>query len=261
VTAVEYVRARTVLLDALDALGDHRDAVVLVGAQAVYLHTGTADLVTAPTTTDADLVLAPDALAGRLPAIEDAMLGAGFVAGGNPGIWIGRGDVTVDLLVPEAVSGPGRRAARLPEPHGKSAARKSFGLEPALVDNDVHVLHALDDDRRSFSLNVAGPAALLVAKVIKLLSDKRGPLAFCRKTGSTSSGCCGLLMRIELVRSWSNCRPTPWPVPLSDRLWRSFAVSRGTRRDCYPVSPRRRRKDSRIPTSSACPWLSWSRMF
>lgn len=32
-----YVMARRVLLDAIDALGHHRDAIVLVGAQAVYL--------------------------------------------------------------------------------------------------------------------------------------------------------------------------------------------------------------------------------
>ena len=33
-----YVRARRALLDAADALEAHLDAVVLVGAQAVYLH-------------------------------------------------------------------------------------------------------------------------------------------------------------------------------------------------------------------------------
>ena len=38
-----YLIARRVLLDALDALdalGEHRDAIVLVGAQAVYLRVG-----------------------------------------------------------------------------------------------------------------------------------------------------------------------------------------------------------------------------
>jgi len=38
-----YVRARAALLDAVEALGAHRDAIVLVGAQAIYLHTGDAD--------------------------------------------------------------------------------------------------------------------------------------------------------------------------------------------------------------------------
>lgn len=55
----EYVLARFVLLDALQALGPHLDAVVLVGAQAVYFHTGNVELIVVPTTTDADLALFP----------------------------------------------------------------------------------------------------------------------------------------------------------------------------------------------------------
>jgi hypothetical protein len=51
-----------VLLDALDALGDQRDAVVLVGAQAIYLHTGAAELAVAEFTTDSDLGIDPSAL-------------------------------------------------------------------------------------------------------------------------------------------------------------------------------------------------------
>ncbi len=42
-----YVRARRALLDAADALEPHLDAVVLVGALAVYLHAGEADLLDA----------------------------------------------------------------------------------------------------------------------------------------------------------------------------------------------------------------------
>jgi len=57
-----YVIARRVPLDALEALGPHRDATILVGAQAIYLHTGDADLAVAEYTTDADLALDPDLL-------------------------------------------------------------------------------------------------------------------------------------------------------------------------------------------------------
>lgn len=39
-----YVMARGVLLDALEAIGDHREATILVGAQGVYLNTGDSDL-------------------------------------------------------------------------------------------------------------------------------------------------------------------------------------------------------------------------
>jgi len=35
-----YVAARSVLLDALTLLAPHGDAVIVVGAQAVYLRTG-----------------------------------------------------------------------------------------------------------------------------------------------------------------------------------------------------------------------------
>ena len=42
-----YVRARAALLDALNALEPQLDAVVLVGAQAIYMHTGDADLAAA----------------------------------------------------------------------------------------------------------------------------------------------------------------------------------------------------------------------
>ena len=40
----EYVAARRVLLDAFEALGKHRKAIALVGAQAIYLHVGDGDL-------------------------------------------------------------------------------------------------------------------------------------------------------------------------------------------------------------------------
>ena len=43
-----YIRARRVLLDALDALGEQRQAVVLVGAQAVYFRVGEAGFSISP---------------------------------------------------------------------------------------------------------------------------------------------------------------------------------------------------------------------
>ncbi|MBA9002760.1 GSU2403 family nucleotidyltransferase fold protein [Thermomonospora cellulosilytica] len=164
----EYVLARRVLLDALDALGAHREAIVLVGAQAVYLHTGDADLAVAPTTTDADIALAPDRLRDE-PLLEDALRTAGFLPGSNPGSWVGAHGVAVDLMVPEALSGSGgRRGARLPR-HGNRVARRTTGLEAALVDFEERELSALEDtDERTFAIRVAGPAALLIAKVIKV---------------------------------------------------------------------------------------------
>ncbi len=79
-----YVVARKVLLDALLALGDHRDAVVVVGAQAIHRQAGEADLLVAPYTTDGDLALDPDRLA-EVPPLEQALVGAGFVPSSGDG--------------------------------------------------------------------------------------------------------------------------------------------------------------------------------
>lgn len=169
-----YVLARTVLLDALEALGSQRDAVIVVGAQAVYLHTGAIDLGVPEFTLDADITLDP-ALLREIPEIEAAMLGARFVRGNRVGVWIASrsvvgtpANVEVDLMVPDAVGGPGRRAARL-QGHAKEVARKTRGLEAALVDKTVVSLGALEPtDSRAFDVAIAGPAALLIAKAHKV---------------------------------------------------------------------------------------------
>jgi hypothetical protein len=84
-------------------------------------------------------------------------------------------NIDLDLLVPEAVSGEGTRAARLGI-QGDRLARRAFGLELALVDNDLMVVGSLDADPRSFEVHVAGSAALLISKVHKVaerLDDPR----------------------------------------------------------------------------------------
>ena len=177
-----YVLARRVLLDALEALGPHRGAVVLAGAQAIYLRVGEADLAVAPFTTDGDLVLEPGVLKER-PPLEEVLRGAGFQpsSGDSVGIWVtqrsletGPVSVSVDLLVPASLSpGKGRRAARLAG-HDPRVARLVKGLEGALVDRDIMQVGALGDgDGRVYALQVAGPAALLVSKVHKI-ADRRG---------------------------------------------------------------------------------------
>ena len=177
-----YVIARRVLLDALGALGEHRDATILVGAQAIYLHTGDADLGVAEYTTDADLALDP-ALLAEIPPLEQALESAAFHRSRNAvGIWKTRRrtsaaleiDVQVDLLVPTTVSpGTGRRAARL-QGHAINAARKVDGLEGVLVDVAQHDIASLEpaEDPRIVRAKVAGPGALLVAKMFKI-RDRR----------------------------------------------------------------------------------------
>lgn len=170
-----YVRARRVLLDALQALGAHRQAVVLVGAQAIYLQVGDGDLAAPVMTTDGDLILDPRLLADA-PLVGVAMLAGGFRAGNQPGAWHGRDGIQVDLMVPEALSGrPGRRGADLGV-HGRSTARQTRGLEAALEDAGFHTIRSLEpEDERSFEVSVAGPAALLVAKLVKILERVSTP--------------------------------------------------------------------------------------
>ena len=181
-----YIAARRVLLDALDALAEHRRAVILVGAQAIYLQADEAELDAsiAPFTKDADLGLDPQQL-GNDPRIAEAMTAAGFVlkvkqageGGIEPGTWLSSAKVNgenihvpVDLLVPEALApGHGKRDARLPE-HGKNAARWTPGLEAIVLDNTEMTIASLDPetDTRIAAIRVAGPAALLVAKAHKI---------------------------------------------------------------------------------------------
>ncbi len=157
------------LLDAVEALGPHSDAAILVGAQAIYVHTEGEDagFAVSPFTYDADIALDPGLLRSS-PAIVEAMSRAGFRLGDQPGLYSREGRSQVDLLVPEAVGGPGRRAARLGG-HGNRAAMKVRGLEGALVSNTARNVSTLVPDAdRSCNLKVAGPAALLVAKVHKI---------------------------------------------------------------------------------------------
>jgi hypothetical protein len=110
-----------------------------------------------------------------LPEIESAMSAAGFRRGNRVGAWVVSRDIAgvasnveVDLMVPEAVGGPGSRAARLLG-HAKHVARKARGLEAALIDQSATTINALEPvDTRSFSVAVAGPAALIVSKLHKL---------------------------------------------------------------------------------------------
>lgn len=163
-----YVLARRTLLDALEALQAHRNSIILVGAQAIYLHTGESDLAVAPFTSDADLALDPMLLATE-PALEQAMLAADFLQQDQPGIWTSqRSHTTVDLLVPELLGGSGRRGARL-DGHSQKAARKARGLEAAIIDHQQMPISSLEaGDPRQIETKVAGPAALLIAKLHKI---------------------------------------------------------------------------------------------
>lgn len=165
----EHVAARRVLLDALTLMRDQREALVLVGAQAVYHHAPLGD--PRPThTTDGDLAIDPDLL-GEHPDLGATLAAAGFTLDhrGNPGHWISPDGVVIDLMVPAgALAASTRRTARLPG-QARSTARRTDGLEVALIDNEWAELAALEpSDHRRIALKVAGPAALVIAKACKI---------------------------------------------------------------------------------------------
>ncbi|MFC0861832.1 hypothetical protein ACFHYQ_05920 [Sphaerimonospora cavernae] len=170
--------ARRVLLDALQALRDHARAIVLVGAQAVHLRSADVILASSPYTSDADLSINPVLLPDE-PLLDEAMRGAGFTLSipNQPGLWTRMekiGDqnhpVEVDLLVPKTLAPRiGKRSAHLP-PHPKMAARHVSGLEATLFDHSPLRVPSLEPyvDHRVLTVNVAGPAALLIAKTFKM---------------------------------------------------------------------------------------------
>ena len=118
-------------------------------------------------TTDADFSVSPGELADT-PLLGHLLTARGFLPREHPGGWLSPDGIYVDVMVPEALAGPGSRGARL-GPHGERAARRAKGLEGAAVDRGRSVITALDpSDDRAIEMWVAGPGALLVAKTHKI---------------------------------------------------------------------------------------------
>lgn len=108
------VAARGALLDALEALHAHRRAVIVIGAQAIYLHTGAGEVGLAEATKDSDLALDTRILPSE-PLLERAMTAAGFrrdLQSSQPGSWLNSVGIPVDLMVPEIAGWPIRLAGR-----------------------------------------------------------------------------------------------------------------------------------------------------
>jgi hypothetical protein len=168
--------SRRLLVHTIKALKEFKEAVTVIGAHAVHIWV---EQAWGPTgmeaTRDGDIVLNPVFVAAD-PKLIDVMAGVGITPAleDRPGIY-GFADeadmewrqrTTVDLIVPEAYAGPGRRAARiLGQRHATSRA---VGLELALWDRTLAALTTLDDPTESVEAYVAGPAALLTAKVHKV---------------------------------------------------------------------------------------------
>ena len=216
------VQARSALLDALNALQDHRESVVVIGAQAIYLHTGSAEVALAEATKDSDLALDVRSL-GEDPLIEVAMERANFrrnPESNQPGAWVSPTGIPVDLMVPQALAGKGgRRGARIP-PHASNATRRAAGLEAAVVDNAEMEIPALSSsDSRVYRAKVAGPAALLVAKLHKLGERQDTPIAWWTRMPTTSIGSLSQSRPRTSPRGYGSYRRTAWPD--TSPTWRS----------------------------------------
>ncbi len=159
-----YVAARTVLLNALDALVDHRKALILVGAQAVYLRTEPLDGYQ-DFTTDGDLALDPGLLGDR-PGLEEVMRNAGFrllnedIGKPEPGIREARVPapdrtedfiIPVDLIVPEAVAPPGGRRGAAASMENGLLAEQSGLKAPSSITRLSRSVHSPQATREALS--------------------------------------------------------------------------------------------------------------
>lgn len=168
--------ARKALLDTLEALEIHLDALVLVGAQAVYLHTTDFDSEVAPATFDADFAIDVASLQTK-PDIEFILTDNDFIyaENGNPGQWLSPEGIPVDIMVPKKISGrPGNgRSARL-EGHANKSVRVTEGLEGCVVSNSMMEIASLvPGDSRKFNLKVANPSSIIIAKSFKIAEHLR----------------------------------------------------------------------------------------
>lgn len=278
-----YVAARRVLLDALVALQSQTSAVIVAGAQAIYLRTGYGDLAVAPYTTDGDLAIDPTRLDDD-PRLEAAMRAAGFelsLVDGHvePGIWITTAvventevTIPVDLIVPEGAAPPGgRRGARLGV-HGRRAARHASGLEAALVDHASMQIAALDpNDTRVVHAEVAGEAALLVAKAHKIHDrqqrgradrvDDKDAADVVRLMQTTDPATIGSTLAVLTAdRSPAPHRQTPSPSWTSSSAASDARGSTWRRARCSSPCPRPASRRSAWPTPASCvdrrPWTA-----
>lgn len=169
-------RSRRLIIETTRALGEHAGAVTVVGAHAVHVWVqdkwGDVEM---ETTRDGDLAINPVYVAPD-PKIVEMMEGIGLerASEDRPGIYGYSAErdldlaqrTTIDLLVPEAFAGSGRRSAELDGQ--KQAATRARGLELALFDRTLTTLHTFDEPNDVIEVHVAGQAALLIAKAHKI---------------------------------------------------------------------------------------------
>ncbi|MDR1851309.1 MAG: hypothetical protein LBR21_01455 [Propionibacteriaceae bacterium] len=166
-------------------LAQHRDALTVIGGQAVLLQTHDRFGLNLETQ-DSDFAVNPALIADR-PRLEDLLVEAGFVPRNpsRPGLW---GRMPVEVLVPgggtridylEKVdldvafaftenTNPKRRSVAKMKGHGKTATSSATGLELATLDRDLLPVPGIGPEQPIVEAWVASKTALLVAKSYKV---------------------------------------------------------------------------------------------
>lgn len=168
--------SRRLLLESVKALAEFNEAITVVGAHAVHVWVqdfwGSVDM---EATRDADVCINPSFVTSDPKIIEElAKIGVVPALKSRPGVYglsteTGlplEARTTFDILVPETYAGSGRRAARIVGQ--KNAAGRALGLELTPWDRKPISLATIDNPVETLKVNVAGPAALLVAKTYKV---------------------------------------------------------------------------------------------
>lgn len=248
--APQYVAARKALLDALDLLVDQLDALILVGAQAVYLHAPASVAQQVTYTTDSDLVIDPDLLSER-PDIGDILLAAGYTRHRSPGTFYNQDAIPIDLIVPEGALPPSTRRTAVLAGQSRPTARRTFGLEVALFDAEPRRITALDpNDPRTVTLRVAGdsPPWSWPNRPSSLNGwPAHDPTGCSARTPMTSCVSSATPMPPLSASASTNSPPTRSPGLSSSRRWRSSRTRYMVANHLSSISPRP-------------PWLTLNRL-
>ena len=210
----EIVESRALLLRVLELLNDQSEALTVLGAHAVFEQTKTViDLPSMDSTHDADLGVAPGLLL-PMPLLDEVMDSARLepASPSRPGVWGLKSEhnkplrdrLTVDLIAPASVSGPGRRSADV-GPHGRRSVSKTVGTELSLIDRQWLTIQSFDDQQPDREGYVAGIAALICAKVFKI-SDRVDPVELARNPERFKSKDVTDLFRLMIARNGADVR-------------------------------------------------------
>jgi hypothetical protein len=168
--------SRRLLIKTIQALEPFEDAVTVIGAHAVHLWLTKAwGPINMQATRDADIAINPMLVSDEPKVLELLKkIGISPALQDRPGIygldierdlvWSKR--TTIDLIVPEAYAGGGRRAAHISGQ--KNATTRARGLELVPWDRRLVELTTFDEPLISIKAYVSGPAALLIAKSHKI---------------------------------------------------------------------------------------------